>query len=95
MLRGRSRWAGRLPISHHVSTDAQTQTIPRVPAAVVAGAHADVATARRVEVTREESVQDIYEAGLAKLDALHDRWVAGIAQLHEAQAMNVPGEAAA
>ena len=121
-----------------MSIDAQTETIPRVPAAVsaVRGTHVatvvpEVADARGTaeisapepeaeiaapemeaqvagtepdaeitisapseDVGRQESVQHMYEAGLEKLDALHDRWTAAMAKLREAQA-DEPGEVAA
>jgi hypothetical protein len=55
-------------------------------AAVVANADAHEATAGGVEVPREESVQQLYEAGLAKLHALHGRWAAALAEVREAEA---------
>ena len=74
-----------------VSTDAKMPEHPVVPAAVVVAA--DAATPGPVEVPSEMSVQHLYEAGLATLDALHDRWMAGIAEL--SQAPNAPENAAA
>ncbi len=107
----------------HVSIDAQTQAIPRVPAAVVAvtdarvaapGGDAKVAAAgpdteaaapapeaevaapeHSTEIVSEESVEHIYEAGLAKLAALHDRWAAAMAEIRQAPSRGEPGEAAA
>ena len=85
----------------HVSTDASTQAIPRVPAAVVALAdaaapepHGDVPSEQSAEASAP-SVQEMYEAGLLKLAALHGRWAAAIAELREEQVMDEPGEAAA
>jgi hypothetical protein len=123
-----------------MTTDAQTQAIPRVSAAMFPVPGAQVATAEpdaevaaaepdvnaeaeakaaepdvnaeaegeaaepdgevaaaepSAEVPRGESVQDIYEAGLAKLDALHDRWTAAMAEMREAQVTGGPKEAAA
>ena len=60
---------------------------------VVAGEAADVAAPEPVEVACEESVQQQYEAGLANLHALHDRWVTEVAELSKAP--NTPGTAAA
>ena len=80
----------------HMTTDAQTQEIPRVPTPVLAVADAEVAAPEpEAEDDRTESVQEIYEAGLAKLDALHDRWAAAVAELHGAQASAEPRKAAA
>ena len=78
-----------------MSTDAQTQAIPRVPGPVVAVANPEVAAPGPVEVAPEESVQHMYEAGMASLNALHDRWAAAIAAVHETQVIDGPGEAAA
>jgi hypothetical protein len=97
-----------------VSTDARTQTIPRVQAAVVAVTNVRVATPGRdakvavpepdaedaapepsTEIACEESVEHIYEAGLAKLEALHDRWAAAMAEIRQTSASGEPGEAAA
>ena len=75
----------------YMSTDAQTQEHPLVPAAVIVVA--DAATPGPIEVTHEVSVQHMYEEGLATLDALHDRWVAGIAEL--SQPPNAPEQTAA
>ena len=108
----------------HVSTDAETQAIPRVPAAVAAvtdaqvvpapGGDAEVAIAESAaqatapvpdaevaapepstEIAREVSVEHIYEAGLAKLEALHDDWAAVMAESRQAPASGEPAEAAA
>jgi hypothetical protein len=68
-----------------MSTGAQTLAIPRVPSPVVAGADTGVAAPERVDVASEESVQYLYEAGLAKLHALHDRWAAAVTEVREAQ----------
>ena len=85
-----------------MTTDAPTQAIPRVPTAVfaihepeVAAPDPEVEAEPEAEVARTETVQEMYEAGLAKLDALHDRWAAAMAELREAQASGEPGEAAA
>ena len=107
----------------HVSNDAQTQAIPRVPAASVdvtdnrvaalgrdgeisaAGPHTETAAPtpdaegaapkREAEVAGEQSVEHIYATGLAKLEALHDRWAAAMAEIRQAPASGEPGEAAA
>ena len=80
----------------YVSTDTKTQALPRVPTAVVAvSEEAEAVAPVPVEAMQEESVQHLYEAGMAKLDALHDRWVAGTADIRDAQAMNAPEPAAA
>jgi hypothetical protein len=102
-----------------VSTDAQTQAIPRVSAAVIAAAEAQIAASRPdvetaapgrdsgiagpqpaaetaasapgaqvavaasdAEGAGEEPVQQVFEAAMARLNALHDRWAAA---LREAQ----------
>ncbi len=116
----------------HVSIDAQTQAIPRVPAAVVAVTDARVAapggdakvaaagpdteatapapeaevavpepeaevaaTEPSTEIACEESVEHMYEAGLAKLAALHDRWAAAMAEIRQTPARGERGKAAA
>jgi hypothetical protein len=104
----------------HVSTDAQTQTIHGVPAAVVPVTDARVATPapdteaaapdtdvvvppdaqvvapeHSTEIACEESVEHIYKTGLAKLEALHDRWGAAMAEIRQAPASDEPGELAA
>ncbi|HLM07871.1 MAG TPA: hypothetical protein VK402_22060 [Blastococcus sp.] len=124
----------------HVSTDAQTQAIPRVPAAamprvsaaVIAAPDAETgaptpdaetaapgrdtemaapqpaaenaASAPGAEVAAagsdaeeagEEPVQQVYEAAMARLNALHDRWAAAIVELCEAKVDTELGEAAA
>ncbi len=63
--------------------------------AVIGSSDLDVVTAGPVDVTPEESSQHLYEAGLAELNALHDRWRAGLAEIHETQRMSVPTEVAA
>jgi hypothetical protein len=79
-----------------MSDDAQTEAIPRVPTPVVAAREPDVAQPEpAAEVARTESVQEMYEAGLAKLEALHDRWAAAMADIREAQGSGEQGEAAA
>lgn len=115
-----------------MSTDAQTQAIPRVSAAVIARAEAETAAAqpdvqaaapgRDAEIAApqppaetaasvpgaqvaaagsdtegagEEPVQQVYEAAMVRLNALHDRWAAAVVELREAQVGSEPGEAAA
>ena len=116
--------APELPIKTHVSIEAQTAAIPRVPAAVTAvtdartnpapGGDARVTTAEptteaaapapdaevaalepSTEIAREVSVEDIYEAGLAKLEALHHRWAAAMAEVRQSSASGELGQAAA
>jgi hypothetical protein len=133
----RVTWCPRAADDNQVSTDAQTQSIPRVPAAVVAVTDARVAApggdtkvaaaepaARHApapasdadadaeiavpeadaevaapgpstEIGCEESVEHIYEAGLARLEALHDRWAAALAEIRQAPAGGEAWEAAA
>ncbi len=98
----------------HMTTDAQTQAIPRVPTAVLAVADAEVAAPDpdaevaapdpetedaapdpETEDARTESIQEMYEAGLVKLDALHERWMAAVAKIREAQTSGEPLEDAA
>jgi hypothetical protein len=114
-----------------MSTDAQTQAIPRVAAAamprvsaaVFAAPHAEIAapapdaetaapgrdteiaapqpaaenaaSAPDAEVAGEEPVQQVYEAAMARLNALHDSWAAAVVELREAQDDSGLGEAAA
>jgi hypothetical protein len=115
----------------HVSTDAQTQSIPRVPATVTAVTNtrvaapappAEVAAAgpdteaaapataadRAVpepeaevgtpepstDIPCEASVEHIYEASLAKLEALHDHWAAAMAEIRQTPASDQPEAAA-
>ena len=107
---------------HPVSTDAQTQAIPRVPVADAAvarivpalGGDAKVAAAEGAaetassapdadvtvpepdaEVACEVSVEDIYEAGLSKLEALHGHWSAAMAEFRQVPARGDLGKAAA
>ena len=77
-----------------MSTGAETQALPRVQSRVVAGSDtevaapdpdAQVAAPDPAEAADEESVQQLYEAGLAKLHALHDHWAAAVAEVREAQ----------
>ena len=79
----------------HMTPDAQTQAIPGVPTTVVAVRDSEVAPDPEAEDARTEWVQEKYEAALAKLDALHDRWAAATADNREAQTSGEPGEAAA
>jgi hypothetical protein len=92
-----SRRAGGLPITAHVSTDSRTQELSHLPPVIFAvdDDEADVGadTPRPIQVTGEESAQRMYEAGLAKLAALHDGWAAAIAELGKAP--NAPDAAAA
>ena len=124
--------------NHPVSTDAQTQAIPRVPAAairrvwaaVIAAPDAETAApapapaapapdtktatsapdteiaapqpagenaaaASDAEVAGEEPVQQVYEAAMARLNALHDSWAAAMVGLRDAQIDSGPGKAAA
>lgn len=112
-----------------MSTDAQTQAIPRISAAaiprvstaVIAATDAEIVTpapapaaesaatgrdtekaapqaaasAPDVEVAGEKQVQQLYEAAMARLNALHDNWAAAIVELRETQVDSGPGEAAA
>ncbi len=110
-----------------MSTEAQTQAIPRVPVAVACvtgarapapGGDAKVAAAEpateaaapppmpepdvdvadfgpSTEIACEVSVEDIYEAGLASLEALHERWSAAMAEVCQAPASGELAEAAA
>ncbi len=47
------------------------------------------------DATGEESVQTMYQAGLATLGALHERWTAAIAELRIPHVGDSQGEAAA
>ena len=121
-----------------MSTDAQTQAIPRVPAAairrvwaaVIAAPDAETAApapapaapapdtktatsapdteiaapqpagenaaaASDAEVAGEEPVQQVYEAAMARLNALHDSWAAAMVGLRDAQIDSGPVKAAA
>jgi hypothetical protein len=114
-----------------VSTDAQTQAIPRVPAAAMprvsaaviaapdaetaapgrdtqiaalqpaadsaaSAPHSEVAAAGSdAEVVGEEPVEQVYEAAMARLNAVHDSWAAAMVEYREAQVDSGPGEAAA
>jgi hypothetical protein len=79
------------------SAKAEAEAAAAEPDAEVAaaGPDADVAPEPKVEVARTESVQEMYEAGLANLEALYARWAAAMAELRVAQASDEPGEAAA
>jgi hypothetical protein len=45
----------------------------------------NAASAPDAEVAAEEPVQQVYEAAMARLNALHDSWAAAIVELREAQ----------
>jgi hypothetical protein len=62
--------------------------VPDPDAQVVAPEHS-------TEIACEESVEYTYRTGLAKLEALHDRWAAAMAEIRQAPASGEPGEAAA
>jgi len=78
-----------------MTPDAQTQAIPRVPTTVVAVRDSEVAPDPEAEDARTEWVQEMYEAALAKLDALHEPWAAAMAEILGAQESGEPGKAAA
>jgi hypothetical protein len=62
----------------------------------VSAPDAEVAAAGpEAEVAGEEPVQLVYEAAMARLNALHDGWAAAMVELREAQVDSGPGEAAA
>ena len=83
-------------MSTHVATDAQTQAIPLGSMTVVTVRAPEVAAPdAEAEDARTESAQEMYEAGLAKLHALHHRWAAAVAEIREGQPSGEPGEAAA
>jgi hypothetical protein len=79
-----------------MTDEAQTEAIPRVPTALATAGEPEVAQPdTEAADARTECVQEMYEAGLAKLNALHDRWGAAVAEIREAQAGNEPDVAAA
>ena len=53
------------------------------------------ATGPDAEVAGEEPVQLVYEAAMARLNALHDSWAAAMVELRGAQVDSGPGKAAA
>ncbi len=74
------------------------------PEAEVAGASVEdsaadscegVSVREDADATGEESVQTMYQAGLATLGALHERWTAAIAELRIPHVGDSQGEAAA
>ena len=68
-----------------VSTGAQTLANPRV-ATVDAGATSDIAAPEKVvEDACEESIHRLYQAGRARLDALHNDWTAALAEVRGSQ----------
>ncbi len=86
----------------HMTADAQTQAMPHVPTTVVAVRDAEVPTPDpdpdpdpEDNEARTDWAQEMYEAGLAKLNTLHDHWAAAVAEIREAQASCEAGEAAA
>jgi hypothetical protein len=89
-----SRRVSELPIPRHVTDDAQTGAIPRVPTPVVAARGPEVAQPEP-EVARTKSVQEMHEAALSKMKALHDCWAAAMADIREVQPSGETGEAAA
>ncbi len=80
-------------------TAAQTQAFLRVPTPVVAVREPEVAAYDLDEgdevAPRTESVQELYEAGLAKLEALNDRWTVAMAEIRQAQPSGEPQQVAA
>ncbi len=87
-----------------MSIDTRTQAIPRAAAADfavtnarVAGPQPDAAAASAPDgtIVGEESVEQMYEAGRARLAALHDRWATAMAEIRESQASSEPGATAA
>jgi hypothetical protein len=77
-------------------TDTQTQAMHAVPTTVVAVREAEApAPDAQAENARPECVQEMYEAGVAKLNALHDRWAAAVAEIREAKTSSEPAEGAA
>ena len=87
-------------MTSHMTTDAQTQAISRPPAPVLAVAEAVIAAEvaapeSAADDAQTESVQQMYEAGLARLHALHDRWAAAVAEIRGAQPSGEPRKAAA
>ncbi len=95
----------RIPVAVLAVHSPQVAAAKPDAAVADAGANAEISAAEPdgevaapepdADVTREESVQQMYEAGLAKLDALHDRWTAAMAEVRTAQVNDGPGEAAA
>ena len=80
----------------HMPTDTTTQAMPAVPTTVVAVREAEArASDAQAEDARPECVQEMYAAGLAKLNALHDRWATAVAEIREAQPSGDEREAAA
>ena len=80
----------------HMTADAQTQAMPHVPTTVVAVPDAEIpAPDPEDHEARTDWAQEMYEAGLVKLNTLHDHWAAAVAEIREAQASSEPGEAAA
>lgn len=88
-------------MSTHMTTDVQTQAIPRVPTTVVAVPDPEAADSdpeapdSDSEHAETESVQKMYEAALTKLAALHDRWAAAMTEIREARTSGEPEAAAA
>jgi hypothetical protein len=79
-----------------MTPDAQTQAMPTVPTTVVEIREAEVrAPDPGPADARTDWAQGMYEAGLAKLDALHDRWAAAVAEIRDARASSEPVEVAA
>jgi hypothetical protein len=99
--RHRSRAVTGLPMSTHMTTDVQTQAIPRLPTTAVAVPDPEAADSDPMapdsdsEHAETESVQKMYEAALTKLAALHDRWAAAMTEIREAQTSGEPEAAAA
>ena len=79
-----------------MTADAQTQAMPYVPTTVVAVCGPEVpAPDPEAKDARTDWAQEMYEEGLSKLNALHERWAAALAEIGEAQERREPGDAAA
>ena len=77
-----------------MTDDARSRTISGDPTPLVAVRQSEV-TEPEEAVARTESVQEMYEAGLAKLQAVHNCWAAATAEIREAQVTGRLQEAAA
>lgn len=79
-----------------MTDDAQAEAISSVPTPVIAAREPEVAqSGPKAEVARPESVEEMYEAALSKLAALHDRWAAALADIRDGHPGGETGEAAA
>jgi hypothetical protein len=90
----------RVPAAGVALTDPQVAALGRDGKLCAAGPDTETAALGPApepdaEIAGEKSVEHLYTTGLAKLEALHDRWAVAMAEIRKAPASDDPAEAAA